>query len=237
MRKILLLLLLIPQAAVAATVVTDPGAYGYLTGIDEKEQEQLEFLQSLENYTISIDNNLSGNKQIGYGINNNLMLYDDYLTLTLPANKSDKPSTISKNLELIYPTVKVAKTKDFEKRKYQQSSLRATLLFSEMIINSSKQKVSQLTSLASDIDGTNKLKEAMDVNSRLLLEILAELRNTNLLLAQVTKSQAARDYSGIVEIDYDEKNKSEDLLKGEGSLGSSISNTSGKGGKFTKITK
>ena len=33
-----------------------------------------------------------------------------------------------------------------------------------MIINSSKQKVSQITSLASDIDGTTKLKEGIDVN-------------------------------------------------------------------------
>lgn len=241
-QKIIILLitfiiLLQSRIVAASTVVTDPGAYSYLTGIDKKEQEQLEFLKSLETYNISIDNSLTGNKQIGYGINNNFLLYDDYIALTLSPSKSDKPAVISKNLEIVYPAIKVKPSAELERRKYQQASLRASLIFSEMIISSSRQKISQITSLASDIDGTSKLKEAIDVNSRLLLEILLEARNTNFLLANLTKSIAAKEYSGGFVIGSEERDKAEDFFDGEGNLGSGISNPSGRSGKFTKLTR
>lgn len=244
MRKIFCPILLIINiiilqisSAKAASVVTDPGAYSYFSSIDEKMQEQLEFLQSLEDYNISIDNSLTGNKQIGYGINSNLLLYDDYLSLTLSPYKSDKPAIISKNLDIIFPALKVKQSSDLEKRKYQQSSLRASIIFAEMIISGSKQKISQITSLASDIDGTTKLKEGVDVNSRLLLEILTETRNTNLLLANLIKAMASKEYTGSLQIEAEEKDKAKDFLNGDGELGSGISNGSGRNGKFTKITR
>ena len=235
--SIIFIIILQISHASAASVVTDPGAYSYFSSIDEKLQEQLEFLQSLENYSISVDNSLTGNKQIGYGINSNLLLYDDYLALTLSPYKSDKPATISKNLDIIFPALRVKQSNDLEKKKYQQGALRSSIIFSEMIINSSKQKVSQITSLASDIDGTTKLKEGIDVNSRLLLEILTETRNTNLLLANLIKAIAAKEYVGSFKVEAEEKDKAKDFLNGEGDLGSGISNGSGRNGKFTKITR
>lgn len=224
-------------SANAATVVTDPGNYGYLTGIDSKLQEELGFLQKLQDLDISINSNVSGNKQIGYGVNNNLLLYDDFLSLTLSPYKSDKPATISKNLDVVFPAAKVKQNNDLDKKKYQQSALRASIIFSEMVISSAKQKISQITSLASDIDGTSKLKEGVDVNSRVLLEILVEIRNTNLLLASLTKALASKEYLGNLTAETEEKDKTKDFLKGEGELGASISNSPGRNGKFTKLTR
>lgn len=246
----------ISSAAAQTMVVTDPGAYSYFTGLDKKIQEQLGFAQKIQDAELEIKRSLTGNKRIGYGINNSTILYEEFfqlrdrMSLDFKQNNqsSDKPTAIAKNLDIIFPPLKVKIPNDKNKNKaeaeinkktYHQNTLKASIIFAEMILSSSKIRVLQITSLANDIDGTTQIKEAIDVNNRLILELLLESRNTNLLLANLIKSQAAKDYEGSSVADYSEDDNGdvEDLMRGQGNLGSAITKPLNRGGKFTGLAK
>lgn len=242
----------IKTAEAQTMVVTDPGAYTYFTGIDKKLQEELGFLQKIQDADLQIQSSVSGNKKMGYGVNSNTTAYDDFfqlrnaMSIDPNAQASEKPTTIAKNLDLIFVPLKVkipnnpsSKTDNtMAKKSYQQNSIKAAAIFSEMILSGSKSRVSQIKALANDIDGTSTLKEALDVENRLIIELLIEARNTNILLANMTKIMAAKDYEGSIIADYtqEDENNVDDLIKGRSGLGVSMMRPS-KGGKFTTIAK
>ncbi len=53
------------------------------------------------------------------------------------------------------------------------------------------------------------------------------------------KLDLQRPHEGLIQADYtgDKKDDVSDLMQGQGDLGSAISKTSGKGGKFTGLTR
>jgi len=234
-------------------VVTDPGAYQYFNGLDKKAQEQLEFLQRIQDGDLAIKSTLSGNKRIGYGINSNMISYDEFFQIRNvmfagQANQTtDKPTAISKSLDLIFPPIKVKipnvtsgkQDNSFVKKAWQQNNIKTSIIFAEMMLSSSKTRISQIASLANDIDSTTTVKEAMDVNSRLILELIVETRNVNLLLANLIKIQSSKDFEGLVTPDYSQDGGGdvEDLIRGRSALGASMSKSPLKSGKFTNNSK
>jgi hypothetical protein len=240
------------QCLAQTTVVTDPGAYSYFNGLDKKSQEQIEFLQKIQDTELALKSSLEGNKRIGYGVNNSLSFYDDFFILKESDQKQniqlgDKPSAISKNLNLLFPIEKFKIPNDsnkskneivFKKKAFQQQSIKSALIFAEMISNNTKYQLSQVSALAGDIDGTNTLKEALDVNNRLVLELLLEIRNTNLILANLVRLNAAEKFEGLTLPDYtEEEEDGKALMEGKGNLGGAITRGSGRGGKFSSMTR
>jgi len=232
-------------------VVTDPGAYTYFNGLDKKLQEQLEFSQAIQDANLSINSALSGNKKSAYGINSGMISYDDYFQIRSSAlieaklnQPAEKPDQISRQLDITFPYLRVSVSSDQKdsveaaKKSFRAASKKSSLVFADMILNTSKTRVSQIRTLANDIDSTSTTKEAMDLNNRLLLEIITEIRNTNILLANYIKSEVSESYDGSVTTTYSgNSNISKDvsdLLKGTSELGSSMMRPS-KGGKFSNM--
>lgn len=235
-------------AKAQTTVVTDPGAYAYLGGIDKKLLESLEFLQEIQNLETSIKNSLSGNKKIGSGVNSSLINYDEFFLFSnnLPTKKSlgskDRAQLITRDLDVLFPAVKFqiseeknkAQEIELRKKKWQMDNIKLSLIFSEMILNTSRNRISQITALGNDVDSTTSIKEAMDVNNRLILELLMETRNLNLLLAHQLRLQSGKDFQGDIVADYKPSLSQE--LRGSGSLGEVISKTT-KSSKFTDLAR
>ena len=251
--KILILVFVVFSSSALAqvTVVTDPGAYAYFNGLDRKLQEQLEFSQKIYDSNLSINSVLTGNKKSAYGINNNLISYEEYFQIKTSAlaeakisQPAEKPEQISRQLDVTFPYFKVSisssdskESADIIKKTYRAVSAKTTLVFAEMILNTSKTRINQIRSLANDIDATSTTKEAVDLNNRLLLEIITEVRNNNILLANYIKSQTANTYEGPITTSYsanpDNSREVDDLFSGRSSLGSSLMRPS-EGGKFSK---
>ncbi len=252
MKFLILSFFVISSSALAQTVVvTDPGAYTYLNGLDKKLQEQLEFSQKVYDSNLAINSSLSGNKKSAYGINNNLISYEEYFQIKASAlaeakisQAAEKPDQISRQIDVTFPYFKVSisssdskESADITKKTYRAVSAKTTLVFAEMILNTSKNRVNQIRSLANDIDSTSTTKEAIDLNNRLLLEIITEVRNNNILLANYIKSQTSNSYEGPITTSYlanpDNSREVDDLFSGRSSLGSSLMRPS-EGGKFSK---
>jgi len=235
---LVIILSVFSYAAKASMVVTDPGTYSYLTGIDKKQQEQLQFLQSIQDSTLEIKSNINGNKRIGYGINNTQNFYNDWFSLPGSSQPNQTPINIIKNLDLTFLPVKIKVDNDFHRKNYQQNAAKLSMILSEMVISSAKQRSSEITALANEIDGATKLKESIDVNNRILLEILLETRNTNLLLATTIKANLAKDFVGSLTPDNSDsgKDKVKDFYEGKDDLSHSIKRSSGSG-RFSTLTR
>lgn len=249
-----LFLLLLPQLAEAQTiVVTDPGAYTYLNGLDKKLQEQVQFLQKVQDVSLSTNSALTGNKKSAYGINTNMISYDEYFQIKSAAlsearipQPAEKPEQISRQIDVTFPYLKVTaptasdskEAADIIKNTFRALAAKHALVFADMILNTSKTRIYQIRSLANDIDSTATTKEAIDLNNRLLLEIITEIRNTNLLLANYIKSQTANSYEGQISAVYSPNSNTaknvDDLFAGRSALGSSMMRPS-KGGKFSSV--
>lgn len=232
----ILMIFLTNTSLFAAMVVTDPGTYTYLSGMDKKLQEQLSFSQKLQEVDLEIRNKLSGNKKVGYGINSNYNFFNDYFLLPSTTQKSEKISIILKSLESIYQPVTLKINDDLDKRKYQQNAIKSSLVLSEMIINSSKQRGIEISSLSAEVDNNNSIKEAIDVNNRILLELLLETRNSNLLLANLTRAMAAKEYVGEIITDPEKEEEVKDFYNGKSDLGNSIKKVPTRG-KFSTLSR
>lgn len=232
-----IIFIIVSHTAKASMVVTDPGTYSYLTGIDKKQQEQLQFLQSIQDSTLEIKSNINGNKRIGYGINNTQNFYNDWFSLPGSSQQNQTPINIIKNLDLTFLPVKIKVDNDFSRKNYQQNAAKLSMILSEMVISSAKQRSSEITALASEIDAATKLKESIDVNNRILLEILLETRNTNLLLATAIKANLSKDFVGSLMPDNQEPDKVKDFMEGTSDLGASMKRSGSKGGKFSSMTR
>lgn len=233
---VVIIVCFISEQSRATMVVTDPGAYNYLNSLDKKSQDQLGFLQKLQEINLDIKNNTSGNKKVGYGINNRYSLFTDFFLLQDNQRKSDRLPVVTRFLESTYPVVTLKNSDDIEKKKYQQGNIKSLLILSEMMVNNAKQRGVEISSLSTDVDSSSNIKEALDVNNRLLLELLLELRNTNLLLATTARATASRDFGGDILIDGEKEAEVKDLFNGQGDVSNIIRKTT-KGGKFTTQTR
>lgn len=209
------------QVKAAGLIVSDPGTYNYLSGIDKKAQQQIEFSQKLQESTLITKESLTGNKKIGYGINNSKSLFSDYFVLS-DNNFGEKAVNVSRNLDLAMSDEQV-------KRDYQQKNLKSSLILSELIINTAKSRGAEILSLSSASDSSDRTKEAIDIQNRILLEILLEVRNTNLILANLLKNQSSQNYIGNPEDLKKRESEVSDYFSGKNGLSRKLfnKNTSG----------
>lgn len=215
-------------------LVTDPIQYNYLIAIDKKQQESLVFLQAIQDANLEIKDAIRGNKKMGVGMVTNYAFYHDFFSLPSHTQKSEKAVFISRNIETLYPPIKVSNLSQerVKRDQYQQNTLKSAFILSEMVINSTKQRGGDIISLSNDIDNNVTLKQAMDVNNRLLLEILLEIRNSNLISANMMKITASANFKGDIIYDPKEGEEIKDFLSGKSRLGQAIKRSSVKSGGF-----
>jgi hypothetical protein len=248
---LIIIFAILPISVNAQTmVVQDPGAYAYLNGLDKKSQEQLEFLQAIQEVDLVIKSALTGNKKMGNGINSSLLAYNDYFILSnnfgsrRGVGLKEAPQAIMKDIDLVFSpkSIKVSPNHNnkieeayFNKERWVSDNIKAGLIISEMILNSSKSRIPQITNFGNDIDTTTTLKEAVDFNNRLVLELILEIRNANLLLANMLRSQNSRSYEGNVVADYS-KDDLDKFMSSDSVLGRNTSRTV-KDSKFTHFAR
>lgn len=84
-------------------------------------------------------------------------------------------------------------------RQYQisQSSLKDAVAAAEDTLQALPKRVSTLSDLASQIDGTKNLKDAADLQNRFLAEILQTLHELVAITARLGEAQALQSYTGV----------------------------------------
>jgi len=108
---------------------------------------------------------------------------------------------ISQLLNNIYPSVENPNANIYEPliTKYKADSYKSALELSEFFLNNAPKEVEDMSKIASDMENTQNVKEAMDVNNRLLSEVLFTLQKQNQLLAQLVRTESASKYEGNIE--------------------------------------
>ena len=207
---ILMFFLTLDSLFAAAMVVSDPVAQQTLGDIYEKNLQASEKLTAIELFTSKMNDNteqiyttLAGNREYCSAVTNSSIFYHDYFKLNnenLPnlKNSSNPSRQILNFLGSVYEQVKIPSedSQKYQKQQYQQACVKSSLILSERVIKNISQRNTEISGLADESDSTINLKEAMDMNNRLLLEILVELRNNNLLLASSLRSKSSVDFKG-----------------------------------------
>ena len=80
---------------------------------------------------------------------------------------------------------------------YSKRSMKGAIVHAEQSINEVQTSLEKIQDLAAQADSTQTMKDAQDVNNRLLLEILATQNKIVVLLAQLTRVEALAQYSGV----------------------------------------
>ena len=200
------------HAQAFALVVSDPGAY---TRMAQQIQEAQKIYTEAKRQVAEMQRiykNLSGNLGRGKGsirdIRRIKSILEDVLPafydLTLPdGTKLDKRSTedIVKGIDNIFissgkhPTE--AGLTEEQKRVYRQRALKASLAYSESLLSDTTDSLEKLETLAAQIDETETLKDAQDLTNRYLQELLTGQTKVILLLAQMSRAEAALSYKGV----------------------------------------
>lgn len=81
-------------------------------------------------------------------------------------------------------------------RKYRNDSLESALQISEVVINSATESINRVNNAASIADSNQTLKEALDANNHLLVQIAMSLEQATQLLAHLVRTQAAANFEG-----------------------------------------
>jgi len=80
--------------------------------------------------------------------------------------------------------------------KFHGDSAQAAIELSQAVIAKAPEKIEMIQNTARQADSNQTLKEAVDVNNHLLVQMLVAQNETNQLLAQLTRSMASKNYRG-----------------------------------------
>lgn len=105
------------------------------------------------------------------------------------------------------------------KESYRQRSYKSAISSAELVLNKYPDRAASLSKTVMQINTTDKLKDSVDLMARLIGEMLVEQQKTNVLLAQLVRSNASSKFEGLkenVSIDNNSKAKRKNyLLKGK----------------------
>ncbi len=210
--SILLAITLVISSYANALVVSDPGAYIRIAQQIQEAQKIYKEVQRQVQEVQRVYKNLEGNLKRGIGsirdirrIKSNLQrLMPAIYNLSLPDGTKVDPTVsedIAKALDEIFvsPTAnpKEAELSKEQQRIYRQRTLKSSLSFSESALADIEKSLETFESLASQIDETQTLKDAQDLTNRYLQEVLTGQSKVIMLLAQLTRAEAALHYQGV----------------------------------------
>ena len=195
-----------------ALVVSDPGAYTRMAQQIQEAQKiftevkrQVEELQRLHK-------SVTGNLKRGVGSVRDIrrikrMLEDilpSFYKLTLPdGTQLDNQSTedITKAIDSIFISRSEfpdqAGVTEEQQQVYRQRAVKASLAYSESLLADMNDSLEKLEQLSAQIDETQTLKDAQDLTNRYLQELLTGQTKMILLLAQMSRAEAALSYTGV----------------------------------------
>ncbi|MBT4989367.1 MAG: hypothetical protein HOM96_02365 [Rickettsiales bacterium] len=173
----------------------------------EMANHTTQLVKTVSNLDAAVDS-LTGNLVRGFGMDVIMeQLKNNMLSSTMGASVL-KHSSIqgldlkttkgnAQMLDLIFSNNKFGSSSTEPLRKqYRQRSYKSALETAETHVNNAADRIDQVASIVSLIDVTQTQKDAIDVNNRLMAEMLVEVQKTNLLLAQIVRVNSSTFYHG-----------------------------------------
>ena len=112
-----------------------------------------------------------------------------------------KMSGIERILDQTIPSKgTIGNRRNYEKvhQAYVERARKSAIESAELYINNAPERIQQVTDTAMIINETNSLKDSVDLNNRLVAELLRERVEGNIMLAKYIKIDAATHFSGEV---------------------------------------
>ena len=81
---------------------------------------------------------------------------------------------------------------------YRQRGRKSALQSSERYIHTAEDRIQQVTDVALKVNETQSIKDSMDMNNRLLSELLLEIVKQNVMMARLLKVEASDGYDGEI---------------------------------------
>jgi hypothetical protein len=213
MKKILLLTTilgctLLGSEQAKSLVVSDPGSYARMAQSLQTLKEQITVMKEQFTELQNINSAVTGNLKRGKGIFRDLGKLRDLSSKmtksvhSLPHMDLDdydlqNIEDLQDALDQIYvnetDVLKRGQTEQ-QRKQYQQRSIRSALEGAEVLISLQDERLNKIEELASEIDNTETLKDAMDLNNRLLGELLLVQQQALLINAQYIRAEQAVNY-------------------------------------------
>lgn len=217
----ILSMLVIPYGKLSAQmVVTDPGVLGTINtqiGIQSsaytKElaesikhtQNLINTVKTLEQQKDAITGNLILNSVLEASFEALLSNYEN-LNDPLPSQRIGGTYLDTKNASDVKKllTEKIYSTQDDKRqgvyrplmKKYHSDSSQAALQLAQVVISNATDDIEKVKETARKADSNQELKEAVDVNNNLLVQLVTTQNEIKQLLAQLVRSQVSKDFQG-----------------------------------------
>lgn len=162
-------------------------------------------VQQLTQQLESITGNLKLSSPLLDSIQNTLNQYSN-LTTALPSKMVDGRSVNNRKTEDIKILLKGITSDHSDRRKdvyeplrqkYHADSQHAALTLSEFIINNNDDNIKSISDDIKSADSNQTLKEAIDVNNKILLQLAITQQQQTQLLAQLVRATVSRDFDGL----------------------------------------
>jgi len=190
-------------------VVSDPGQYARMATQLNELKKHFEALKDQLEELEDLNSSLSGNLKIGSGMGRDLaklLGLSENMTKglhSLPHMELDdydleNIEDTQKVLDQVYTkeeSILAATQTETQRKEYRQRAIRAALEGSEALIALQQERFKKINELADEIDNTETVKEAIDLNNRLLGEILMVQQTALLLQAQYVRAEQSLKYS------------------------------------------
>lgn len=203
-------------------VVTDPVSYGYFaeqitaageqlkktTDVLNKAKEQVENLKVVQNKVQGVGNQLKGHYDRAKGLVDKVKGVREKLEKT--------PTTLQgqyakwKNLDFIDPQKALeeffedprANNANLYKaldRRYEvrQMALKNSIMNAEVLLQAAPGRMKVIEGLSGQIDGTENVKDAADLNNRIMIEMWTAVEEIKMLLAHLAEAQGLMNFSGV----------------------------------------
>ncbi|TKW61151.1 MAG: hypothetical protein DI628_00540 [Blastochloris viridis] len=195
--------------AIHALVVSDPGAYTRMAQQIQQMQDQVKQMTNVLNEAKRINENLTGNLKRGLGTDEDIRrlrgavekMIPTFTIKGLPNPSQSDMERIGNELDKIFVSsqaqpVEAELTKD-QRDAYRKKSISNAVRYSEYIITDTEKSMNRLEDLSQQINQTQSMKDAMDLNNRYMQEMMASQTKLNMLLAHLVRAESATKMQGV----------------------------------------
>lgn len=203
-------LLLNVSAAWGQWAVTDPTAYGYYVQQIKQMTEALTTASDTLNSVNQVRAEMVGTYNRAAGLVGEMKDMEEQVrtgkgilttrgtVLGYPKNE-DGFIDISKVLDGAYGDVRSTTNRVLmdARHEVQQEALKRVVLDSEKLLEGVGDRINQVGTIAGQIDRTRNVKDATDLNNRILVEILRTLIEMLAIASKANQAQALFQYSGV----------------------------------------
>lgn len=195
-----------------AVAVSDAGSYARMAQQLSELKRHFDVLQEQLQTVTEMKNAATGNLKRAKGAFRSLDRIRDWidgLDVTIPNTPAlvlkdidlSKPEDVKQAIKFLYPnkdTTEFEKTQTSGQREaYQQRNIQNSLEGTEYIINSQAERFDLIGELLDEVDETETLKDALDLNNRIMAEVLSVLHQQLLMDAQNIRADKSQQLKYI----------------------------------------